>query len=197
MSYARRRYCADCINETSDNLWTLWRTVNNILHRTQSPSVPAFSDIKSLSVSFSKLFMGKIEKIIMNVTNDVLNMPDIQSTTVKSSMTCFEPATADEVRIIIINSPSKTCDLDPIPTESSWYVLLVPITQIVILSLISEVFPDISKTSHAMPLLKKPSSPKDDMKNYRPVSNLNFVSKIIEKKVIVNRIRSYLERNDL
>ena len=47
-----------------------------------------------------------------------------------------------------------------------------------------------------MPLLRKPSLLKDDMKNYRPVSNLNFVSKIIEK-VIANRIRSHLERNDL
>ena len=47
-----------------------------------------------------------------------------------------------------------------------------------------------------MPLLKKPSFSKDDMKNYRPVSNLNFVSKIIEK-VIANRIRSHLERHDL
>ena len=44
-------------------------------------------------------------------------MPDIQFPTVKSRMTCFEPATADEVRKIIINSPSKRCDLDPIPTE--------------------------------------------------------------------------------
>ena len=63
------------------------------------------------------------------------------------------------------------------------------------LPLISGVFPDIFKTSHGMSLLKKPSLSKDDMKNYRPVSNLNFVSKIIEK-VIANRIRSHLERND-
>ena len=61
------------------------------------------------------------------------------------------------------------------------------------LSLILGIFPDIS---HVMPLLKKPSLPKDDMKNYRPVSNLNFVSKIIEKN-IANKIRSHLERNDL
>ena len=61
--------------------------------------------------------MDKIEKIRMNFTNDVHNMPDIKSPTVKSRMTSFEPATADEVRKIMINSPSKTCDLDPIPTE--------------------------------------------------------------------------------
>ena len=34
------------------------------------------------------------------------------------------------------------------------------------------------------------------MKNYRPVSNLNFISKIIEK-IISNRIRSHLDKNNL
>ena len=112
MSDARRRYYADCINETSENPRTLWKTINNILHRTQSPSIPAFSDIKSLSESFSKFFMDKIEKIRMNFTNDVHNISVIESPTVKvkSRMTCFELATADELRKLIINSPSKTCD---------------------------------------------------------------------------------------
>ena len=92
----------------------------------------------------------------MNFTNDIHNMPDIQSLTVESRITCFEPATADEVRTIIINLRSKTCDLDPIPTElliSCLDVLLVPITQMVNLFLILGVLPDIFKTSHVMPLL--------------------------------------------
>ena len=75
----------------------------------------------------------------MNVISDVHNMLDIESPTVKSRMTCFEPAIADKVRKIIINSPSKTCDLDPILTElfkACLDVLLVPITQMVNLSLI-------------------------------------------------------------
>ena len=42
MRDVRRRYYTDCINETSDNPRTLWKTINNILHRTQSPSIPAF-----------------------------------------------------------------------------------------------------------------------------------------------------------
>ena len=49
MSDARRKYYADCINETAENPRKLWKTINNILHRTQSPSIPAFPDIKSLS----------------------------------------------------------------------------------------------------------------------------------------------------
>ena len=137
--------------------------------------------------------------IRFNFTNDVHNMPDIKFPTVKSRMTSFEPATADDVRKIMINSPSRRCDLDPIPNEllkSCLDVLFVPVTEMVNLSLISGLCPNIFKTSLVMPLLKKPSLSKDDMNNYRPVSNLNFVSKIIEK-VIANRICSHLERNDL
>ena len=134
------------INETSENSRTLCKTINNILHRTQFQSIPT-----SFSESFSIFFMEKIEKIRMNFTNDVHNMPDNKSPTVKSRMTCFELATADELRKLIINSPSKTCDLDPIPSKllkSCLDVLLVPITQMVNLSLISGVFPNIFKSSH-------------------------------------------------
>ena len=180
MSYARRRYYADCINKTSGNPQTLWKTINNIFHKIKSLSISAFFAIKSLSESFSKFFIDKIEKICMNFTNDVHNMLDNQSPTVKSRMTCFEPATADQVRTIIINSPSKTCDLAPIPTEllqSCLDVFLVQITQMVNLSLISGFFPNILKTSHFMPLLEKTSLSNDDMKNYIPESNLNYYHK--------------------
>ena len=92
-----------------------------------------------------------------------------------------------------------SCDLDPLPTKllkSCLDILLTPITNIVNLSLESGSFPDVLKVSHITPSLKKPSLSKDDMKNYRPVSNLNFISKIIEK-IISNRIRSHVGKNNL
>ena len=73
---------------------------------------------------------------------------------------------------------------------------MTPITNLVNLSLKSGVFPDMLKMSHITPLLKKPSLSKDDMKNYRPASNLNFISKLLEK-IIATRIRFHLESNDL
>ena len=66
------------------------------------------------------------------------------------------------------------------------------------LPLISRVFPDICKTSHAMPPPKNPifikRSHEKSQTSVKP--RLNFVLKIVEK-VIANRICSYLERNDL
>ena len=75
-------------------------------------------------------------------------------------------------------------------------ILLAPITNIVNLSLESGSFPDVLKVSHNTPLLKKPSLSKDDLKNYRAVSHLNFISKIIEK-IISNLVLSHLDKNNL
>ena len=116
---------------------------------------------------------------------------------IKCHLQCFERATSEEVRKL--TSPTKTCALDPIPTsllKSCVGVLLTPITNIVSLSLKSGVFPDTIKLSHLTPLLKKPSLSKDDIKHYRPATNLNFISKLLEKN-ISKRIRSHSESNDL
>ncbi len=41
------------------------------------------------------------------------------------------------------------------------------------------------------PLLKKQSLPKDDLSSYRPISNLNFISKVLER-VIYSRLCNHL-----
>ena len=46
------------------------------------------------------------------------------------------------------------------------------------------------------PILKKPSDDSETMKNYRPVSNLPYISKIIEK-VAVDQLDAYLTDHDL
>ena len=47
-----------------------------------------------------------------------------------------------------------------------------------------------------MPLLKKPTLDKDTFKNYRPVSNLNFLSKVTEKAV-ASQIKLHIRQFDL
>ena len=46
------------------------------------------------------------------------------------------------------------------------------------------------------PLLKKPSLDKEVLKNYRPVSNLPFISKVVER-VVATRIESHIMLNSL
>ena len=52
------------------------------------------------------------------------------------------------------------------------------------------------KKAVVTPIHKKPSLPLDNLKNYRPVSNLPFVSKIIEK-VVASQLNDHLSKHDI
>ena len=49
------------------------------------------------------------------------------------------------------------------------------------------------KKAHVRPLLKKTSLTKNELKNYRPVSNLGFISKILQK-VVANRLQAHIKK---
>ena len=75
-------------------------------------------------------------------------------------------------------------------------MLAGPITRIVNISLATGEFPHRFKRALVTPLIKKPSLDCTDLKNYRPVSNLSFISKVIEK-VAAARLNTYLHDHQL
>ena len=91
-----------------------------------------------------------------------------------------------EIRNIIKLSPAKSCEPDPLPTLllKKCIAELVPtITGIVNMSLRDSLMPKSLNTALIRPRLKKTGLDSDILKNYRPVSNLTFISKVIEKVV--------------
>jgi len=104
----------------------------------------------------------------------------------------WTPITTDELEKLIGSSPCRTCQLDPVPT---WLVknkkaLLSPfVTLLFNKSLAGACFPSDFKKAVVRPLLKKAGSDTSQTKNYRPVSNLSFLSKLLER-VVRNDFRS-------
>jgi len=93
------------------------------------------------------------------------------------------PASESEIYKVLSNCPNKQSDSDPIPTwllKECSSVLVPTITNIVNLSLTSGQFHPILKESVISPLLKKSTLDKDQLSNYRPISNLSLISKIID-----------------
>ena len=91
------------------------------------------------------------------------------------------------------------CALDPLPANimRKCYSSLVPIVRRVInLSLSSGLLPKELKVALLSPILKKLNADFEQFSNFRPVSNLKFLSKLIEKTVFV-QLNSYLGENDL
>ena len=116
-----------------------------------------------------------------------------------STISQFFPATPSEIDMVIRQSSSSTCSLDPIPTCLLKQCLpeLVPvITQILNSSLAQGKVPSLFKDALVTPLLKTGKSDHEVMDNFRPISQLQFLSKVLER-VVANRVRLHLAENDL
>ena len=98
-----------------------------------------------------------------------------------------------------MKSPSKSCSLDPWPTFlvlDYLDILITLITSIINASLEQGTYPNFFKQAHVTPILKKSSLDKEIFKSYRPVSNLNFISKILERVVTV-QLQTHLDEAGL
>ena len=98
-----------------------------------------------------------------------------------------------------MKSPSKSCELDPVPTsliKQNIDVFAKYITIIVNRSLSSGCFPDSQNVAHVKPLLKKPNLDKEVFKNYRLVVNLKYLGKTI-KRVVSSHISDHVRANNL
>ena len=112
---------------------------------------------------------------------------------------CLKPATAAEVKKIVTESKTTTCNLDPIPTsflKVLMNVLLPILTNIINMSFDQGIMPSELKRALVTPLLKKLGMDVEVLKNFRPVSNLPFLSKLIER-VAAKRLLSHMSLNGL
>ena len=94
--------------------------------------------------------------------------------------------TTEDIQKLISYAPNKTCEHDPAPM---WLVkdiqgLLSPFISLLInKSLTAGCFPAAFKEALVRPLLKKVGLDAGDQKRFRPVSNLPFFSKSLERVV--------------
>ena len=80
------------------------------------------------------------------------------------------------------------CELDPLPAvvlKGCFTVLLPTIARIVNLSLSTGVMPGALKVAILSPMLKKSDADFEQFQNFRPISNLKVVSKLVEKAAAI------------
>ncbi|TWW56015.1 putative RNA-directed DNA polymerase from transposon X-element [Takifugu flavidus] len=100
---------------------------------------------------------------------------------------------------VLEKSKTTTCLLDPIPTHLLKDVLPLigsSVLDQISCSLVTGYVPRSYKVAVIKPFLKKPSLDPDVLANYWPISNLPFISKILEK-VVVTQLLQHLQRNSL
>ena len=111
----------------------------------------------------------------------------------------FSPTTPTELSSLIRSMAKKSCSLDPIPGSlmtDCFSVLLPAFVNMINLSFKDGLVPALYKEAVLDPVIKKGSLDHEVYQNYRPISNLRFVSKATEK-IVALRITDHLGDNNL
>ena len=190
--------------ETS-NSRNMFATMNKLLNNVNK-QLPDYGDLNEMCDSFARFFTGKVSKIrkdLDSVTNSV--SPDnkpleyCQNVLPKLSFSSFKQVTDEDVYKLVMSLPVKSCVLDSIPLwlfKDNIEILCEPLTSIINAFSRTGVFPSKLREAVVSPILKKPSLDKEILKHYRPVSNISYASKLMEK-IVCGQIKDHLNSNDL
>ncbi|XP_068674525.1 uncharacterized protein [Montipora foliosa] len=166
----------------------LFRVVNKFVDGKKLVILPSMDD-NALRDAFLRFFSTKIDDLQASLVEALLSQlsDDIPTQLCSNMLTNFSTITRDTTRDIIMNSSTKSCTLDPLPTcilKDCLDVLLVdPITSIINSSILTGKVPSTLKTARVTPVIKKPTLDPEVFKNYRPISNSPFLIKTIERVI--------------
>ena len=182
LSAAKCSFFSDAIIEAEGDQKKLYSIIKSLTAVKSDMPLPHHTSLQHLAKDFRQFFIKKIEDIRteLNAPANLL-IPQSPSYT-GSHLTKFNQLTHADVRKLLMSSKTTSCDLDPIPTSllKDHITILTPIiTKMINLSLQTGEFPTEWKLAFVKPLLKKPGLA-TTLKNYRPISNLSFISKITE-----------------
>ena len=148
---------------------------------------------------FNSFFVNKISDIRSSLDSyDINNVFDDHVFDGKP-LNVFSPVSTTYVRNIIMTSKKSFCELDSLPRDMFIHcidILLPFITTIFNDSLSDGIFPNDFKDCLVTPLIKKSGLDCNILKNYRPVSNLSFISKVLER-IVFKQIVNHLQENCL
>ena len=192
------------IAKTKGDQKELFKIVKTLLCLKKQTVLPEYCDPTILASRFNQFFVDKIEHIRAEFPLLEQSLPSYSFGTMDSILPActtiienFTLVTTEELSKIISCMNKTICASDPFPTRlliSYLPIIIDVILYIVNLCITTNVFPLPCKSSIVTPLIKKPGLDAEILKNYRPVSNLSFLSKVIEK-VIASRIISHIENN--
>jgi hypothetical protein len=193
---SKRKSLSEKISECGRDVKQLYKLVKHLTGtKPDNPLPPRGSDL-DLTNEFAEYFISKIKNIRDSLENMEKYVP-VDSKEIPI-LTEFSPLSENEVKNIITKMATKSCELDAIPTEilkKGLNGLLPVITNLVNISLKEGVFAESWKVAIVRPLLKKTGA-EAILSNYRPVSNLSFISKIVEKAALL-RFNAHCKTHEL
>jgi len=176
-----------------------WRQYKTLLHNnTPSVSPGRGTNAQSFCKNLAIFFQEKIKKLqnanttlLQNITCNPLSH-DLPHTA--QPLDSFTPVTRPEVLKLLSSLNLKYSPLDAFPSSllkqcpRSFSAIIANLAN---LSFSQGLFPTDYKIAQVTPILKKPNLNPDDFANYRPISNLHTLSKILER-LALSRLQPFI-----
>lgn len=203
ISSAKTVYYTKMINDSGSDQRALFKSVNKLFHGNRDYLYPSCDSVELLANQFADYFENKISVIrndlSLKYASLVNPLPDLPFPQCDTKLCCFVSITDDQLSALIGKTYFKSCIIDPIPAQilrECWSDLLPVITRMVNTSLTDAVLPMSLKIASLHPRLKKSHMDSEEFSSFRPISNLKFISKSIEK-VVADQTRNYINENNL
>ena len=167
---------------------------DDLLGKTKDTVLPAHSP--DLAQNFANFFEEKINNIYSSFNGqDNVNSHPMDPT--HSKMTHFEPICWDDYTKMLKKAKMSYCVQDPLPfgdlmDATNINELLKMQLEIINKCLVDGVFPNSEKIAIIKPTLKNKLDPQE-LGSYRPVSNLTFLSKMIEMSAL-KQLNEHLDK---
>ena len=178
-----------------------FKLLDSLLVADQLTPLPQAESNQDLADKFVSYFDSKVKKIREGL--DAMDLPDahpLELDVPAPQLSVFQQQSQQSVQATINKCATKSCALDALPTKllKAPQVLdaaLPVITSVINQSLSSGVVPTIYKSALVTPLLKKTGLDCNDYRNFRPVSNIHFLGKVLEKVVAKQLMQHITEHN--
>ena len=180
-----------------------FKTLNSMLGNRTPVVLPDTTCDFDLCNEFAQYFVTKIDTIRENITNQNCTIlerePLFESNQSVNSLDEFSAVTPDTLKTVMSELSNKQCELDVIPTElfkACSQLLSSYVLNIINVSLHTGTFPDKFKRALVRPTFKSSALDNNHKGNFRPLSNLCFYSKVLEKCVF-KQLVDHLDANGL
>ena len=179
---------------------TYWKQIKTFYGKSKNETIPTlivngqiYTDAEEKATKLNDYFISQS-------TLNIINVPKLLEIKLKNSENCIESITTsvEEVYSILSKlSTSKANGSDNISNIVLKYCavpLADPIAHIINKSLEAGVFPSKWKVANVVPVFK--SGDREEVGNYRPISLLSNISKILER-VVFTHLYEFFEKNNL
>ena len=174
--------------------------MNTLLGKTKNRILPNLPE-SILTTNFAKHFIDKIDNIHNKLTK-LINLPICAITTQSPllphiTLSSFTLPTNDELLNLILTAKCSSPN-DPLPlslTKKLSTTLTPLFKDIIDTSLLTGNIPKHLKHSIISPFIKNSKLSPDDLSNYRPISQLPLLAKLLEKTVYVQLLAYLTEHN--